>query len=186
MNTSHVSPLQVETIQVIKLWENPEGTKCTRVTVALINGYRRATIGKFFRILNEDEANRLGLPHKQWIPEKKGKHLCLAPYEIQGLNDNLKQILESLEEAGHFVHELERRATAPGPGRADQRAAFYTAGTAFGKCAAPVPTKKRGRKPKGNGSAGVGNQANAQEDYDSGYGSEVKRQGCENDADISE
>jgi hypothetical protein len=31
-----------------------------------------------------------------------------------------------------------------------------------------------------------GNQANAQEDYDSGYGSEVKRQGCENDADISE
>lgn len=173
MNNFYASPLQVQTVQAIKLWENPEGTKCTRVTVALINGYRRATIGKFFRIVNEDEAKRLDLPFKQWIPEKRGKHLCLAPYEIEGLNDKLKQILESLEEAGHFSNECERRAAPSGPGRADQGAAFFPACSPFGKRTAPVCGKKRGRKPKSCA------EANAQEECDGGSGGGgAKRQEC--------
>ncbi len=167
MNNFYTSPLQVQPIQVVKLWQNPEGTKCTRVTVALINGYRRATIGKFFRIVDESEAKRLDFPHNQWIPEKKGKHLCLAPYEIEGLNSKLKQILKSLEEAEHFSNECERRAAASGPGRADQGAAFFPASAPFGKCAASAG-KKRGRKPKDSA------QAIAQEECDGG----AKRQEC--------
>ncbi len=186
MSHFNSSPLQVQTVQVIKLWENPEGTKSTRATVALINGYRRATIGKYFRIVDEGEAERLGLPLKQWLPEKKGKHLCLAEYEIQGLSENLKQILVSLEEAAHFDEYDSRRFAAHGPGRSGQGASVYSGGarqfsnTPFGKCAAPLAAgKKRGRKPKSAAAA----QADAEEDRGGdGEVSAAKRQGCANAA----
>ena len=168
------SALEVQPVQVIKLWENPEGTKSTRATVALINGYRRVTRGKYFRILKEDEAKKCNLPFKQWLPEKKGKHLCLAPYEVKGLCDNLKQILESLEEAEHFSYECDRRVAAAvsGPGYSYQRAAPYT--NADSQLASAG--KKRGRKPKGNNNNSIFAKADAQEDCDEGYVSDAKRQ----------
>jgi hypothetical protein len=176
---SNSSPLQVQTVQAIKLWENPEGTKCTRATVALINGYRRVTLGKYFRIVNEVEAKKFNLPLNQWIPEKKGKHLCLGPCEILGLQDKFDQILEGLDTAGHVIAHEFRTPTVPGGlGRADQRAASHAASnsadTPFGKCATPICGKKRGRKPKGL-------QALEEEDCDS-----AKRQSCSTSAASSD
>jgi len=190
------SPLEVHTVQVHKLWENPEGTKSTRATIALINGYRRVTLGKYFRILKEDESKRLHLPLKQWLPEKKGKHLCLGPCEVKGLCDNLKQILESLEEANHFSDECDRRASAAaaaasasgsGSGCVYPRVSYPNANADAIIAAAAATGKKRGRKPKSNSSNSNSSiaKADSQEEcdggYDSGCGSQAKRQ--HNDAD---
>jgi len=188
------SPLEVHTVQVHKLWENPEGTKSTRATIALINGYRRVTLGKYFRILKEDESKRLHLPLKQWLPEKKGKHLCLGPCEVKGLCDNLKQILESLEEANHFSDECDRRASAAaaaaasasgsGSGCVYPRVSYPNANADAIIAAAAATGKKRGRKPKIGSSSSNSNssiaKADSQEEcdggYDSGCGSQAKRQ----------
>lgn len=111
---SSATPLKVKTLQVYKLWENPQGTKSTRATIALINGYSKVTLGKYFLIKDADEAAKYNLPANKWLPEKKGKHLCLGIHEIKALGQHLQQITTSLDEAPCLDNDDVQRAGVSG------------------------------------------------------------------------
>jgi len=159
--------LEVKTLQVYKLWENQEGTRSTRATISLINGYSRVTLGKFFLIKDSDEAKKFNLPVNQWLPEKKGKHLCLSPGEFTGLGQRLNQIAAGLEEASvHSANVDVQRLGVSGFGGAHKGAMWPPNTSAAGNSSASTAAcKKRGPKPK------CKTQANAEQD-ENGYARE--------------
>ena len=166
--SSFGAPLDVKTLQVYKLWENQEGTRSTRATIAIINGFSRVTLGKYFLIKDSEEAKKFKLPANQWLPEKKGKHLCLAPCELSGLGQRLSQIVASIEEASVLATSTSSATSAgasrsanvdvqrlgfPGPGSSNKGAlwaanTFAAAGNVAPAAANAATIKKRGPKSK--------------------------------------
>lgn len=140
------SDLEVKTFKTFPLWENQEGTKCLRATVASFNDYPRVTIGKFFRIVDVKKAKELNRPFNTWMPEKKGKHICLSLQEFKGLLDVSGQVYNCLDEV-ETNYAAKPRSSA-GFGYANQGPAAHSGAAARFGPPAPYNGKKRGRKPK--------------------------------------